>query len=168
MSDYIVLDAAYTAKAIDAMIAAYPELLDDEELRADSIEAETSMPDIMSRLVRLRGERLAIAEGLNGYIQDLIARRDRLSKGADAIKGLMVKLMVAARLPKLTLPEATISLLNGRETVSILDIDALPQGTFALIRQPDKAAIKAMIDAGEDVPGAGLVHGEPSISVRVK
>ena len=168
MADPIAIDVAYASRAIDAMLAAYPELMEDEELRADSLEAETPLPELMSRLVRYRQERLALAEGLNGYIKDLTERRDRLAKGGDAFKELMLKLMSAANLPKLVLEEATISISKGRETVSITDIDALPQGTFKLIRQPDKAAIKAQIDAGEDVPGAAIVHGENSLTVRVR
>lgn len=168
MSDQIALDVAYTARAIDAMLSAYPELVEDEELRADTFEGETDLAPLMSRLVRIRQERLARAEGLNTYIGDLTSRRDREARGADGLKKLMVALMTAAKLPKLVLVEATVSLLNGRETVSITDIDALPQGTFSLERKPDKAAIKSLIDKGEDIPGAAIVQGDPSISVRIK
>lgn len=165
---YFAADVSYTAKAIDDMLAAYPELLEDESLRADMLEAETSLPALASKIVRVRGERLAGAEGLNGYIKTLTERRDRMARGADGLKGLLLRLMATAQLPKLTLPEATVSVTPGRSTVSIVDVEELPQGTFTLIRQPDKAAIKAMIDAGEDVPGAALVAGENTLVVRTK
>jgi hypothetical protein len=168
MTDALAIDVAYTSRMLDAMLVAHPELVEDDELRADMFEGETDLAPLMSRLVRIRQERLARAEGLNTYIGDLTSRRDREARGADGIKKLMVQLMTASKLPKLILAEATISLLNGRETVSITDINALPQGTFSLERKPDKAAIKAMLDAGDDVPGAAIVHGDPSISVRVK
>lgn len=168
MADMIALDVAYTARAIGDMLAVYPELAEDEQLRADMFDGETDLTPLMSRLVRIRQERLARAEGLNTYIGDLTSRRDREARGADGIKKLMLTLMTATKLPKLVLAEATISLQNGRETVSITDIDALPQGTFSLERKPDKAAIKAQIDAGEDVPGAAVVHGDPILTVRVK
>lgn len=166
--DPIAHDVQYTARVLDAMLSAHPELLDDDELRADMFEGETDLAPLMARLVRIRQERLARAEGLNTYIGDLTSRRDREARGADGVKKAMVTLMTAARLPKLVLAEATISLLNGRETVSITDIDALPQGTFSLERKPDKAAIKSLIDKGEDIPGAAIVVGDPSLSVRVK
>lgn len=168
MADYLAADTAYTSNAIDAMLAAYPELLEDEQLRADMLEAETDFTALMSRLVRARNERLAFAEGTNGYIKELTERRDRLSRGADGLKGLMLKLMATASLPRLELPEATLSVSAGRASVSIIDIDALPQGTFTLERKADKAAIKAQIEAGEDVPGAALVVGENTLTVRVK
>lgn len=165
---FFAADVSYVAKAIDDMLAQYPELLDDESLRADMLEAETSLPALASKIVQVRAERLAYAEGLNGYIKTMTERRDRFARGADGLKGLLLKLMATAQLPKLTLPEATVSVTPGRSTVSIVDVDDLPQGTFTLVRQPDKAAIKAMIDAGEDVPGAALVTGENTLTVRMK
>jgi hypothetical protein len=168
MADFLGIDVTYTGRAIEAMLKAYPELMEDEDLRADSLEAETDFKALMSRLVRIRGERLALAEGTNGYIKELTERRDRLARGADGLKGLMLKLMATAQLPKLELPEATISISAGRASVSITDIDALPQGTFTTERKPDKAAIKRMIDAGEDIPGAALVAGENLLTIRTK
>ena len=168
MAEVVALDVAYTARAIDAMLVAYPELLSDDELRADSLEAETPLPDLMSRLVRMRQERLALVAGLKAYREELNTRLERLERGADGLKGLMLKLMSTARLPSLVLPEATIGVTKGRDTVSIIDIEALPQGTFTLERKPDKAAIKRLIDAGERIPGAALVIGENVLTVRQK
>lgn len=165
---YFAADVSYTAKAIDDMLAAYPELLDDESLRADMLEAETSLPALASRIVMAREERLAYAEALNELVKTMTGRRNRLARGADGLKSLLLKLMATANLPTLTLPQATLSVTDGRQTVSIVDIDQLPQGTFTLVRQPDKAAIKAMIDAGDDVPGAALVTGENTLTVRTK
>jgi len=168
MADPIAVDVAYTSAAIERMLSDYPELAEDEALRLDTVDGATDLEPLMSRLVRMRQERLAMAEGINTYVADLTARRDRFARGADGLKGLMLQLMRSAQLPKLVLPEATVSVTKARETVSITDIDALPQGAFKIIRQPDKTAIKAMIDAGDDVPGAAIVIGETSLTVRVK
>lgn len=168
MADIIALDVAYTARAIDAMLAAYPELMDDDELRADSLEAETSLPDLMSKLVRWRQEELASIAGLDAYLEELGLRRARKMRRAEGLKGLMLKLMSTAKLPSLMLPEATIGVSRGRNTVSIVDIDALPQGYFITTRQADKAAIKRALEANEDVPGAALVIGENVLTVRQK
>lgn len=168
MADPIAVDVAYTSAAIERMLSDYPELAEDAALRLDTVDGATDLEPLMSRLVRMRQERLAMAEGINTYVADLTARRDRFARGADGLKGLMLQLMRSAQLPKMVLPEATVSVTKARETVSITDIDALPQGAFKTIRQPDKTAIKAMIDAGDDVPGAAIVMGETSISVRVK
>ena len=168
MADHIALDAGYTAKAIDAMLAAYPELMDDDDLRAGSLEGETNLVSLLSRMVQLRNEREALAEGLNLYITKLTERRDRFARGADGLKSLMLKLMATADLPKIELPEATLNVGKGRVSVSITDIEALPQGTFKLVRQPDKVALKRELEAGGYVPGAALVTGENTLTVRVR
>jgi hypothetical protein len=170
MNDYLAADVSYTSSAIDAMLKAYPELMDDEELRSDMLEAETSLPAVASKIVRARQERLAMAEGLNLYIKDLTERRDRLARGADGLKGLLLKLMSTAKLPTLPLPEATVSVRAGNTSVSITDIDALPQGFFTVEtkRVPRKDALKVALEAGADVPGAALVTGENVLTVRVK
>lgn len=167
---YLAADVSYTSRAIDAMLTAHPELMDDSDLLFDMLDGETQIVPIMSRLVRMRQERLAHAEGLNTYITELTVRRDRLARGADGLKGLMLKLMATAQLPTLPLPEATISVRAGNKTVSITDIDALPQGFFAVEakRVPLKDAIKASIEAKQPVPGAALVTGENILSVRLK
>lgn len=168
MADYLSMDAAKIEMEVRHILAAYPELADDEELRIDTLEGETDFTRIMSRLVRARNEKLAEAEGLGGYIADLGERKARQVRGADGVKALMLSLMSVADLPKLVLPEATISVTKPRVSVEVTDIDALPQGTFATVRQPDKTAIKAMLEAGEDIPGAALKESDPSLTIRVK
>ncbi|MET3924560.1 siphovirus Gp157 family protein [Devosia sp. 2618] len=168
MADYLTLDAAKLESEIRHMLVVFPELADDEELRLDTLEGETDFNRIMSRLVRVRNEKLADAEGLGSYIGDLSERKARQVRGADGVKALMLSLMSVADLPKLVLPEATISVTKPRSSVEVIDVDALPQGTFSIVRQPDKAAIKAQLEAGDDVPGATLKTSEPGLTVRTK
>lgn len=168
MADYLTMDARKLAGEIQHMLAAYPELAEDDELRLDTLEGETDFNRIMSRLVRVRNEKLAEADGLSAYIGDLSERKARQTRSADGVKSLMLSLMSVADLPKLVLPEATISITKPRTSVEVLDVEALPQGTFAIVRQPDKAAIKAMIEAGDEVPGAALKTSEPGLTVRTK
>lgn len=168
MADYLAMDAAKLASEIQHMLVAYPELGDDEELRLDTLDGETDFTRIMSKLVRVRNEKLAEADGLATYIGDLSERKARKVRSAEGVKSLMLSLMSVADIQKLPLPEATLSITKPRESVEVTDLAALPQGTFTTVRQPDKAAIKAMIEAGDDVPGAALKTSEPGLTVRVK
>lgn len=168
MADYLAMDAAKLRSEIGHMLATYPELADDAELHLDALDGETDFNRIMSRLVRVRNEKLAEAEGLTGYIGELSERKTRQVRGADGVKALMLSLMSVANLPKLMLPEATISVTKPRSSVDVTDVDALPQGTFATVRQPDKKAIQAQLDAGEDVPGATLKFSGPGLTIRIK
>lgn len=168
MSGYLAMDAKKLAGEIQHMLAAYPELADDEDLRLDTLEGETDFNRIMSRLVRLRNEKRAGAEGIAEYVGDLSERKVRMLRAVEGVNALILSLMSAADLPKLVLPEATISVTKPRTSVEIVDVNALPQGTFATVRQPDKTAIKALLEAGDDVPGAALKTSDPGLTVRTK
>jgi hypothetical protein len=170
MADMIAIDVAYTSRAIDAMLQAYPELLEDAELRLDTLEGETDLNAIASRLVQVRGELLAHVDGLETYIGEVEQRRSRKAKAADSIKAMLLRLMATAQTPKLNLPEATVSVQPGRKSVSITDLDAIPQGYFKLVteKRPDKDAIRKSLEAKEHIPGAALVVGENTLVVRTK
>ena len=168
MADFIAHDARIVAGQVAALIENFPELADDEELRITALEGETDLHSVMSRLVRFSKERQAEAKGIDGYIEELAERKARKVKAADGAREIMRSLMQTGGIDKLALPEATISLTKPRANVDILDPDVLPQGYFKTVRQADKDAIKKSLLAGEAIPGAALVHGTPSITVRVK
>lgn len=164
----LAVDAAYTAKAIDNLLAAYPELADDADLRADTIEGETDLQGLVSRLVRKRQEVNAEINGLADYIGALTERKSRKSRAAEFYTNLIRDLMGHAGLPKMALPEATVSLTAPRRSVEIEDAGALPQGYVIMTPTPNRAAVKSALEAGDNIPGARLVVGEPGLTIRVK
>lgn len=153
---------------ISNLLLQYPELADDEELRADMIEGETEAPELLALLVRRIGETKAIAEGTKAYVQELCARGQRLDRRVDGIRSLIHKIMDDAKLPKIELDVATISFRNSPPKVMLTDEAALPDDCVKIIRSPDKTAIKEKLVAGETVPGACLSNQEPSISIRTR
>lgn len=168
MRDTIRIEAAAVAAQVANLLTACPDLADDGQLLLDMIEAETDMFEVGSKLVRLRQERRATAEGLSSYMDDLSERKARLLRGADGIASMLKSLMGIAGIDKLMLPEATVSVTRGRESVVITDPDAVPSQLCKTIRQPDKDAIGKALKAGETIPGAALVAGETGITVRTK
>lgn len=159
--------AAFKAQWAD-MLAAYPELSEDDDLRADMLEGSTDIAPLVSRMVRMMNERKALAEGLSGYIGDLQERKARELRGADGLKALLKSLMLAADLPKLILPEATVSITKPRVTVEITDEAALPQGFVKIERTAKKSEIKAALEAGDEIPGARLGLSDEGLMVRTK
>lgn len=153
---------------INNLILQYPELEGDDVLRADMIEAETDVPEFLSELVRRLGETKAISDGTKGYVQELCERGKRLDRRAEAIRSLIQKIMDDAKLPKLELAEATISVRAGTPKVVLTDEAALPDDCVKVVRNPDKAEIKIRLAAGQTVPGAVLSNSEPSLSIRTK
>lgn len=164
----LVLDAATVRKQMADLLAAYPELAEDETLRADTFEAETDVYALVERALSERREAETMAVAIKEREGDLFARRARYERKAEAMKALIRGIMDAARLDKLTLPEATISITKARASVEVIVPEDLPQGFYALERKPDKKALFAALSAGDHVPGARLVSGSPSLVVRTK
>lgn len=169
MSDrFLHLDAEFVKAEIAKLIDAYPDLADDEALRLDAIEGETNAHRIIERALEQRQEAETMAGALRERVVNLAARQGRFLRKSAAMKELIRHIMKAARLDKLQLPEATLSLVTPKTSVGIEDLEELPQGFYRTIREPDRAAIKAAFDAGQQVPGAILVTGSDGLMIRAK
>ncbi len=86
----------------------------------------------------------------------------------DWAKSQMLSLMQQAQQKSMALPEATVSVGKPRQSVNVIDVDALEQPYFRITRQADKKAIAEAIESGTVVNGAELVTGEPSLTIRVR
>lgn len=165
---YLYLDAAFVKAEIAKLIAANPELAEDESLRADMIDGETNATRIIERaLAEQQGAEMMVG-AVKAREIDLAARRGRYERKSEAMRSLIKSIMRAAHLDKITLTEASLSLTKARQTVGIEDLDQLPQGYFKTIRQADKAAIKSALEQGEQIPGAFLVTGDMGLTIRTK
>lgn len=168
MADYLAMDVATVTRHVEALFTAFPELADDEALRADMVEGSTDFHRVVSRALSHKMEARAMVKGMELVKADLVERYGRWQRREDALGVLIKGLMDVAGLEKLTLPEATISIGKARASVEITNEADLPQGFVKLIRQPDKTAIGEALKAGQDVPGATLAYGEESLTVRTK
>ena len=165
---YLYLDAQFVKAEIAKLVEAYPELAEDETLRADMIEAETNATRIIERALVERNEAEALAGAIKAREIDLCARRGRFERKSEAMRWLIKAVMRAAALDKLTLPEATLSVTKARQTVNVLNVDELPQGFFKTVRQADKTALKSALEKGEQIPGAELATGDTGLMIRTK
>lgn len=160
------MKAGFLKAEINRLMETYPELAEDETLRADMMEAETDLHTVIAKCLEQRQE----AESMVGAIKERIVamneRKARFQRKSDAMKDLMQSIMETADLPKVMLPEATLSILSGRVSVNVIDANELPQGYYAIERKPDKKAIKAAMEKGDQIPGAELVMGEDTLTIR--
>lgn len=150
------------------LLVQFPDLAEDDVLRADMIEGETEAFDLLSMIVRRIGENKALANGAKDYIDELSERKARLERRDEALRTLAFKIMQAGDLPKAELPEATLSIRNGAAKVVVHDEQSLPAECFKTVSSPDKGAIKDLLKSGRSVPGAYLSNAEPTLSIRVK
>lgn len=165
-AQFLAADVANLAAEIDSLFVAYPELAEDDQLRADMLEGETNLHAVFERLLGVEREANSLIGAVKERIDDLQARKARAERRKDAMRGLMLKLLQASGLPRASLTEATISISKGRDSVEITDEAALPKKFLKVVSSPDKTLIKVALDAGKKVKGAALKAGEPTLSVR--
>jgi hypothetical protein len=164
----IDLDVHFLEQEITNLVLAYPELAEDEALKADMISGEFDVEAVMARVISHLLEAEEVLDGIKPRFEDLTERKKRWERRKEFCRALAQRVLEASGRPRIELPEATVSKSVGRDSVEITDINSLPQGYYASERVADKKAIKTALDAGADIPGASVKKGEPSITVRTK
>lgn len=140
----------------------------DEQTFTDSLDGEADTDDIADRLLACASDAGAMAEAIKAQEADLKARRARYEAREEAFRKQMLLLLDAMGMKKLERPRGTISRRAGGVSCIITDEAAIPSQLCKVVSTPDKAAIKAQLQAGETVPGAALVTGDDGVTVRVK
>lgn len=150
------------------ILEAYPELAEDESLRADILDAETDFNRLIDALVKRKLDAREMAAGAKARKQEVGERQSRFERQEAGFDTLIKSLMQFADMQKVVLPEATVSLTKPRTKVNVIDVNELPQGFYVVERKPKSAEIKAALEAGEQVPGAELALGDEGLMVRTK
>lgn len=150
------------------ILDSYPELTEDESLRADVLDAETDFNRLIDVLVKHKLDAREMAAGAKLRKQEVAERQSRFERQEEGYDRLIKGLMQFADMQKVVLPEATVSITKPRTTVEITDENALPQGFVEIRRVPKKSEIKKALEAGDEIPGAALGLSEEGLMVRTK
>jgi hypothetical protein len=167
-NENILLDVTLIELELTNLLAEYPELAEDAELRADMVEGSTAAYDVLDRILtkfrEAEADEYAIVERLNR----LSTRQDSARNRSKAMRRLALRLMTAGDLRSVKLPEGTLSRVKGRESVEVTDENQLPEWAFTVKvdKRASKTAIKQALDAGITVPGAGFTVGDETLQVR--
>jgi len=141
--------------------------LDDETLR-DTLEGETDLQEQILRLCRLAIDAETLAEGAQARIRDMMARKKRFEDKSARLRSIALWAMEESGLKKIVASDATVSVGAPRPSLQITDEHELPPHLTSITIVPDKRAIKACIEAGEEIPGARLSNSPPSLIIRTK
>lgn len=147
----------------------FPQLVEDADAWAISIESETSTFDVLRQIERRRQEAAAMAGALASNIAEIEVRQARFVEREKAMRSLAFRIMEIADLRKAEFPEATYSVRAGQQKV-IGDADprTMPAKYCRVKYELDKEKIKEALKAGQTVTGFELSNAEPSLSIRTK
>jgi hypothetical protein len=147
------------------LIHLYPELEQDDVLRADMLEGETSLNDVIDLLLRKIKEAQTLSNAVTDEMGMLQERQTRFEMRAVNLRKAIFHILEDAGLKKLERPRGTVSIVPGRPKVVVTDEDALPETFVRVKREPDKRRIETYLKAGENVPGATLSNAEPYLRI---
>lgn len=162
------LDPNIIKQQINNLLLQFPEMEEDETLRADMIEGGTDLHDFLRMIERQRQQATHMAGAIASNIAELGLRQERFERREQAIRTLMFKIMQYAHQRNAELPEATISIRAGTQKVIITDEALITPDYIRIVQSPDKTKIKEALTSGQDVSGAELSNAEPTLSIKTK
>ena len=161
----IRIEVSQLVSQIAALKVAFPELEEDAELLETTLEGETDLHGIVTKMLELEADARAMAEAIRARRDALSAREARYKRQVEGFRSLMQRVMESAGQKKLTLPEATLSLAIRAPEPIVTDETLLPEECFKVVRTLDKTAIKSLCKDGT-IPG-GVTMSNGSVSLRI-
>jgi hypothetical protein len=154
---------------IEALIREYPDLGEDEILRADMLDGETDLRSVLTMLFNTVDDNKAMIAAITERLQQLSARRARFGRRVEFLRELMLKILQSAQLRKIELPEATLSQRTvPPQIVGEVDADALPDDLCIIRREPNRNAIREALLNDRAVPGLSLSNSPPALLVNAR
>jgi len=154
---------------IEALLRNYPDIAQDEILRADMLEGETDIKELVTEIHRMMEDAKGMRDGMQGRLDDLLTRRTRFQHRIDFGRDLIFAILDAAQMRKLELPEVTVSLRNNPpQLIGDTTADYLDDAYVKITRSVDRKAIREALEAGRAVDGYTLSNAPPSLMVKVK
>ncbi len=135
------------------------------EVVADTLDSLAGDIELKAQNVALFSRNLeATAAAIKQAEADMAKRRKALESRVQSLRDYLMRSMLATGIKKIEGPYLRIGIRDNPEAVEVFDAAQVP-GAF--MRQPeppppapDKAAIKAAIKAGQEVPGAKLTRSQ--------
>lgn len=158
--------AGIVEQQIQSLLNENPDLMHDEDLKADMLLGSTDFYEIIEKIHRNIMENSALLHGLIDVMDSLNKRREVLRNRVDFQRALIKRLMEVADQKSIDIPAAKISLGKSPAKVVIIDEGAIPDEFVRIKRDPNKTAIKEALVGGQDVPGATLSNGGTSLTIR--
>jgi hypothetical protein len=139
---------------------------DDDADFAEIVENETDILERLRKMLRVARLAEADAKATADIMDELRDRKTRLAGKADKLRDAVKWAMSELGMDKLPSPDMTVSLRNAAPGVEIIDLSQIPERYLKVTVAPDKAAMREALKDGENIPGAVLKNGSPSLTIR--
>lgn len=170
--------------AVAWLRAHYPDLEDDERAWIDTLEGQTDLKEVATKLIERAIECKTMTAALKLRADDIASRKKRLDDQEKNLRGAVVILLQEAGLKKLELPEATVSVRDLPSRLIVTDESKLPAACFETIQKVVMEKVKTALEAfeadkanramtdpevlKESFPGVEWSNGGASLTVRTK
>ncbi len=150
------------------------ELLDeicggDERLFHDMLIGETNIDRIVLRIHEQIARDEEMLAGIKERQAAIAERKKRIEARRDNAKALIGKALRIARMPKLELPEVTYSVRDGKPSLEVVDVAAVPEDYLTYKPTVNKTRINADFGPGDDLPNWLVVRdGRDIVTGRTK
>jgi hypothetical protein len=141
---------------------------DDDIAFIDTLDGETDAVRAASAVVRMIGAQEAMETAARTLANRYAARASDFSSRAERARMALLGFMQEIGERSLVLPEGTITAKasGSRKLLGDCPADELPERFVKVKREPDRATIKAALEAGEVVDGFSLSNAQPSLQIR--
>lgn len=164
-----MLDPRAIRQQVENLKLIHPEILEDDDAWLATLESETDFNELLTTIVRRIEDTKALVIGTKDRFEELKARKARFEHRVETLRDLAFKIMQAADLAKVELPEATLSLRAGQpKVIGEPDPFFLPEHFRRTVVTADMTKIKEALKTGETVLGCELSNSPPSLSIRIK
>ena len=154
---------------IENLLRDYPDLAEDEMLRADMLDGETNIYGVLMSLFQATDNNKFMLDAITGRVQQLAGRKARFARRIEFLRGLMLQVLQTADLKKVELPEATLSQRATQpQIVGEPDVEQLPNDLLKITIEPDRTKIRAALLDHRELPGLSLSNAAPTLAINVK
>lgn len=161
------IDPEREITALTALKAAYGhECAADPDFVVDLAEGETSLLEAIDALAHADLLDEGLIAGVDAAAADLALRKQRFAARRQSRRAIIEQALLILEVSKLERPVATLSIARRAPSVVVVDESVIPSRFFAAEPKLDKRALKAALDAGEDIAGAHLSNGSMSLTIR--
>ena len=158
---FLLLQAAAALEAHD------PSIRDDAALFLDMLDAEGGdAVDPLRAALRASLDAEAQATACKARAAQITERQHRHEARAETLATAVHHAMRELGLPRLRDAEFTAARRDGVMRVEVSNLSLLPPAYVRTKQEADKAALLAPLKAGQTIPGAELVQGEETLTVR--